>query len=355
MKTLKASLTTPEKSGAGPEGLRSDRLPNVVSKDSSESVEESAALFLDNLLVPFPLSLNFVLGRPPRPDKVIGSSFQALIPSVPTERTIEFNSPTAAPAAGLPGTVNAPYVSDWLDFGKDWTTSNVSELHANKNNSNDVGSSISDDLIVLLQAGVMAEGSAEPCKFRRWSAMEDALLKAAMEIESNNGSDFSFQTVASKYFDNVRNYHQCKSRWRKIRPDVNRSEFTVEEQIRILELHSRGVEFPSIAAQLHQRTTEQVRSFFFNKLDPSLKKKKFLPWSEEEKQILFRAQREKGNKWVAIAKLLPGRSESDVKNQWHNTKTKQRRKVRRALLSPVKMSTTPVKLSTTPIKNCADV
>jgi len=47
--------------------------------------------------------------------------------------------------------------------------------------------------------------------------------------------------------------------------------------------------------------------------------------------MIFQAQREHGNKWAEIAKILPGRPDNVVKNHFYSTLRRQLRKVLRVI------------------------
>lgn len=68
-----------------------------------------------------------------------------------------------------------------------------------------------------------------------------------------------------------------------------------------------------------------IRWRWHNQLKPGIDNDK--EWSEEEEQILFRAQEELGNKWALIARELPGRTDNNIKNYFYSTLRKALRKV----------------------------
>ena len=76
-----------------------------------------------------------------------------------------------------------------------------------------------------------------------------------------------------------------------------------------------------IAELVPGRVGKQCRERWLNHLRTDVKK---TAWTEEEDMILVRAQQELGNRWSAIARLLPGRPENSVKNRWNSLCNKRR-------------------------------
>ena len=94
-----------------------------------------------------------------------------------------------------------------------------------------------------------------------------------------------------------------------------------DEMLRILIAHKGIKAWTAVARELNLRVHngdsvrhgKHCRERWMNHLNPDLRKG---GWSPAEDLVLLRQQRELGNRWSDIAKLLPGRNENSVKNRW---------------------------------------
>uniref|UniRef100_A0A0D6QR11 Uncharacterized protein n=1 Tax=Araucaria cunninghamii TaxID=56994 RepID=A0A0D6QR11_ARACU len=116
--------------------------------------------------------------------------------------------------------------------------------------------------------------------------------------------------------------HNCCSK----RP-VKRGLWSPEEDWKLIRyIHSHGAGcWPSLPDRAGlQRCGKSCRLRWMNYLRPGIKRGRF---SEEEENTIISLHSVMDNRWAQIARHLPGRTDSEIKNYWHSRLKKKKAQI----------------------------
>jgi hypothetical protein len=88
-----------------------------------------------------------------------------------------------------------------------------------------------------------------------------------------------------------------------------------DDMLRAAVTHLGSKKWTDVARFVTTRTAKQCRERWFNWLCREIRHEPFAPWEDD---VIVAKQKEIGNRWSLVAKLLPGRSTNAIKSRWHS-------------------------------------
>jgi hypothetical protein len=149
---------------------------------------------------------------------------------------------------------------------------------------------------------------------KRWTVEEDAKLTKVVTEHGNKWSEVATLIPG-------RTNNQCRQRWEKsLDPDINTDKWTAQEEARLVDaVQKRGKDWVAVAALVPGRTNAQCSYIWVTYLDPTIDQataRQKGAWTPGEDAKLTEAVTEHGNNWVQVATMVPGRTNHQCRHRW---------------------------------------
>ena len=194
------------------------------------------------------------------------------------------------------------------------------------------------------------DGDHEPqtSSSRRWTPDEDAKLGQAIKEFGSK----SWKLVSN--FVGTRSSIQCVHRWQRyLKPGLKKGTWTADEDEKLLTLYKNWGKdglyknWGALSIHLEGRSSKQCRERYTYYLDPSVNRSDFT--SEEDKKLL-EMHSKIGNKWSEIAKQILGRTDAHIKGRYRflqrlSKQKSKEKKVKSTKPSPVESGSSGPKQS----------
>jgi hypothetical protein len=145
----------------------------------------------------------------------------------------------------------------------------------------------------------------------QWTPEEDAKLTEAVKKHGK-------YCAAAAAMVPGRTKGQCRQRWINTLDPANvmKGQWTPEEDAKLMEaVKKHGKYCVAVAVMVPGRTPVQCRERWTKNLDPP-NGKKAGQWTPEEDSNLIEAVKKHGNHWVAVAAMVPSRTNDQCRQRW---------------------------------------
>lgn len=170
---------------------------------------------------------------------------------------------------------------------------------------------ISEDLLVC---SVDAINYLEADQFTQIDHLsETSLFSQSKKIRKESVSARSCSTRSSCHSSPT-------NKTKKVSNKIAQGNWNAQEDAQVIELYNtHGPKWAMLASIMKTRTRKQIRDRYLNLLRPDIN---YSDWTKEEEELLAELHEKYGNKWSKIAAEMPGRSENQVKNKFYYTTKK---------------------------------